>query len=190
MNENRALSAIPNLITLFRLLCSPFVIWLLFQSRFRSALAVVFLAGISDWFDGFAARKLKSAGRIGIVFDPLADKTLLVTLFVALGWLGLIPSWMFWLAVGRDVVIVLGALLVRVFRGVTQFLPLTVGKVSTFFQIVLILLALCYAAFPLPVFLWLKDTAVALTAIFTFWSGLSYVRLGIAMARRTVPTPG
>ncbi len=189
MNENRARSAIPNLITLFRLLCSPFVAWLLFQSRFRSALVLVFLAGISDWFDGFAARKLKSPGRLGVVFDPLADKALLVTLFVTLGLLGLIPAWMFWLAVGRDLVIVFGALLVRIFRSVTKFLPLMIGKVSTFFQIVLILLALCYAAFPLTVFLWLKDTALALTALFTLWSGFSYVRLGIAMARRTVPTP-
>ena len=183
------LRALPHLITSFRLLCSPVVIWLLFQSRYRSALALVFLAGISDWFDGFAARRLKSSGRIGIILDPLADKVLLVTLFVGLATLGLIPAWMFWLALGRDLVIVIGALLVRILRGVRKFLPTTLGKVSTFFQIMLILLTLCFAAFPYGFLLWLKYTALALSALFTLLSGLDYVRLGIELAqRRRVPT--
>ncbi|MDQ2841403.1 MAG: CDP-alcohol phosphatidyltransferase family protein [Acidobacteriota bacterium] len=178
------LRAIPHLITSFRLFCSPVVTWLLFQSRFRSALTLVFLAGISDWFDGFAARRLKSSGRIGVILDPLADKILLITLFVALAILGLIPAWMLWLVLGRDLVIVIGALLVRILRGVRKFLPTTVGKVSTFFQIMLILLTLCFAAFPYQLLLWLKYTALALGALFTLLSGLDYVRVGIEFARR------
>lgn len=178
------LRALPHLITSFRLLCSPVVTWLLFQSRYNSALALVFLAGISDWFDGFAARRLKSSGRIGIILDPLADKVLLVTLFVGLAVLGLIPPWMFWLALGRDLVIVIGALLVRILRGVRRFLPTTLGKVSTFFQIMLILLTLSFAAFPYEFLLWLKYTALALSALFTLLSGLDYVRLGIELAQR------
>jgi cardiolipin synthase (CMP-forming) len=178
------LRALPHLITSFRLLCSPLIAWLLFQHQYRAALALVFLAGISDWFDGFAARQLKSSGRIGVILDPLADKVLLVTLFVVLAILGLIPAWMFWLALGRDLVIVVGALLVRVLRGVRRFLPTTLGKVSTFFQIVLILLTLCCAAFPHQFLLGLKYTALVLSALFTFISGLDYVRVGIAFARR------
>ncbi len=178
------LRALPHIITSFRLLCSPVVTWLLFQSHYLSALALVFLAGISDWFDGFAARRLKSSGRIGVILDPLADKVLLVTLFVVLAILGLIPAWIFWLALGRDLVIVIGALLVRILRGVRKFLPTTLGKVSTFFQIMLILLTLCCAAFPHQFLLWLKYTALFLSALFTLLSGLDYIRLGIEFARR------
>ena len=162
---------------------------LLVEARFRSALTLVFLAGVSDWVDGFAARRLKASGQLGVVLDPLADKVLLVTLFVVLGVLRLIPAWMFWLVIGRDLVIVFGALLVRIYRGVQKFLPSPLGKVSTFFQITLVLLTLVYAAFPLEIFLWLKYTAIVLAGIFTLLSGLEYVRLGIDMARRRISTP-
>ncbi len=178
------LRAIPHLITLFRLFCAPVVAWLLWTSRFHEALFLVLLAALSDWFDGFAARRLKSAGHVGVILDPLADKVLLVTLFIVLGVLRLIPLWMLWLAVGRDLVIVIGALLVRLLRGVRKFLPSTLGKVSTFFQIVLVLLALVYAAFPLQAFLWLKYTALGLSAFFTALSGFGYIRRGILIARR------
>jgi cardiolipin synthase len=179
------LRAIPHLITLFRLFSSLFLAWLLVKTRFEAALGLVLAAGLSDWLDGFAARRLNIAGgHLGIILDPLADKVLLVTLFCTLAALGLIPLWMFWLAIGRDVVIVVGAWLVRVFRGIRTFLPTMLGKVSTFFQIVLVLMALLYAAFPWQPFLWLKDTALVLSALFTGVSGLDYVRKGIEMARR------
>ncbi len=182
--ESADLRAIPNLITLFRILCSPAVAWLLIEERHRWALLLVLLAGVSDWLDGFAARRLRLSGQSGVVFDPLADKVLLVTLFVVLGWLKLIPAWIFWLAIGRDLVIVVGAFLVRVLRGIRKLTPTTLGKVSTFFQIVLVLLTLAYAAFPFKLVLWLKYTALVLSAIFTAWSGLDYVRIGIRIARR------
>ena len=178
--------AIPHLISVFRLLCSPAIVWLLGSQRYRSALALVVLAGVSDWLDGYAARRLKVDGRLGVILDPLADKVLLVTLFLTLGILRLIPLWMLWLVLGRDLVIVIGAFLVRIFRGIRKFLPTTLGKVSTFFQIVLVLLTLADAAFPSFVLFWLKMTALVLCALFTTWSGLDYVRIGIAMARRRI----
>ena len=176
--------AIPHLITLFRLLCAPAITWLLCYSRFRYALILLLLAGVSDWFDGFAARRLHSAGNVGVILDPLADKVLLVTLFIASGLLGLIPLWMFALAVARDLVIVIGALLVRLLRGVRKFLPSMLGKVSTFFQITLVLMALLYAAFPFLAFLYLKYAALCLSAFFTLVSGIDYIRRGILFARR------
>ncbi len=177
--------AIPHLITLFRLLSSPFIAWLLVKARFEAALGLVLAAGLSDWLDGFAARRLKaSGGPLGIILDPLADKVLLVTLFVTLALIGLIPLWMFWLAIGRDVVIVVGAWLVRLLRGIRKFLPTTLGKVSTFFQLTLVLTALLHAAFVWQPFLWLKDAALALSALFTGLSGLDYVRKGVEMARQ------
>jgi cardiolipin synthase len=179
-----SLRVIPNLITLFRLLCAPAIAWLLYCSRFREALLLLLLAGVSDWFDGFAARRLNSAGHVGVILDPLADKVLLVTLFIVLGLLRLIPLWMLALVVGRDLVIVIGASLVRLLRGVRKFLPSLLGKVSTFFQITLVLLALLYAAFPFQAFLYLKYAALCLSAFFTLVSGIDYIRRGILFARR------
>lgn len=141
-------------------------------------------AGVSDWLDGFAARKLKSSGRLGVILDPLADKVMLVILFVTLGILQLIPAWMFWLVIGRDMVIVVGAMLVRVLRGIRKFLPSRLGKVSTFFQIMLVLLTLVYAAYAYPLFLSLQQIALALSAVFTTLSGLDYIWIGIQMAQR------
>ena len=180
--------AIPHLVTLFRLLCSPLIAWLLIASHFRLALVFILLAGISDWLDGWAARQLDAAGHLGVILDPLADKILLVTLFVVLGFLRLIPLWMFALVIGRDLVIVFGAFLVRTLRGVKKFLPTMLGKVSTFFQIVLVLLTVSFAAFPYKLLFWLNFTALVLSALFTFLSGADYIRIGIQMARRRHPS--
>ena len=165
-----------------RLIAAPFAAWLLAEARYREALGVIVVAGLTDWFDGFAARHLNAAGKTGVVLDPLADKLLLVTLFVELAIVHLIPLWMLLLALIRDVVIVIGALLLRLLRNIRKFLPSTVGKVSTFFQIMLVLMVLLDAAFPEPVFRFLRVTALILAAVFTTLSGLDYIRRGIAMA--------
>lgn len=177
---------LPDFITCIRLAASPFVAWLLLESRFREALGLVLLAGLTDWLDGFAARRLGVSGRLGVVLDPLADKVLLVTLFVVLGTVRLIPVWLVLLAIGRDVVIVVGAVLLRMFRDIRRFVPSTLGKVSTFFQIVLVMLVLLHAAFPYEFIFWLEITAIALTTLFTTLSGLDYIRLGIRLAARRV----
>jgi len=183
---------LPNFISLLRLLAAPFVAWLLYRAGYRAALFVLLAAGATDWLDGYAARKLQATGRLpasgsrrrlGVILDPLADKVLLVVVFFAMGLLGLLPFWLFLLVVGRDLVIVTGSLLLRLLRNRREFVPSTLGKVSTFFQIVVALLAVVFAAFPHPFVRWLKETGVLLTAIFTLLSGLDYVRQGIQMAR-------
>jgi cardiolipin synthase (CMP-forming) len=178
------LRQLPNFLTLIRLLASPLIAWLLLRSRFQEALGLVLLAGFTDWFDGFTARRLQVSGNLGVILDPVADKTLLVTLFLVLGVMGLLPPWLVILVIGRDVVIVTGALLLRVTRDIRQFIPLTSGKVSTFFQIVLVLTVLIYAALPNELFLLLRNLALFLSAFFTALSGLDYLRRGIQMANR------
>lgn len=182
------LRLLPHAITLLRLLAAPAIAWLILQRRFREALALVLLAGITDWLDGFAARKLKVSGQIGVVFDPLADKVLLVTLFFVLTAVGLIQFWLFCLVMVRDLVIVVGALLLRRYRGIRRFTPSMLGKESTFFQIVFVFLVLLWASWPIEFFLWLKVMAFWVTALFTFASGIDYVRLGIRLAgQRPIP---
>ncbi len=175
---------LPHILTLLRLAASPFLGWLILQAHFEGALGVVCLAGLTDWFDGYAARRLGVTGKFGIVLDPLADKAMLVTLFLALTYVHVIPIWVTVLVMARDIIIVAGALLLRMLRGIRQFLPSTMGKVSTFFQIAFVAVALLYAAFPVVVLLWLKVAGLVLTAAFTTWSGIDYVKLGVQMARR------
>ena len=175
---------IPLLLTLFRILSSPLLAWLLFQSRFREALVLVSISGVTDWLDGWAARKLHVSGKAGVVLDPLADKVLLTTLFIVLGLIGLLPLWMLLLGVGRDLVIVTGASLLRFLRGYRKFLPSTWGKVSTFFQIVLVFLILTHAAYPYRFIGFLASLALLLAALFTSISGVDYIRRGIAMTKR------
>ncbi|HMJ63453.1 MAG TPA: CDP-alcohol phosphatidyltransferase family protein [Bryobacteraceae bacterium] len=182
---------LPNALTFFRLGSSPILVWLLLQHRYREALALTLVAGLTDWFDGYAARRLGAGGKVGVLFDPLADKALLLTLFVVLGVLRLIPLWMLGLAIGRDLIIVGGAFLIRIFRGKQRFVPSTLGKVSTFFQIMLVLLVLLVAAFPYQLFQWLSYLALLLAALFTVLSGLDYIRLGMRIALRRIDgTPG
>ena len=175
---------LPLLLTLFRVFSSPILAWLLFQSRFREALVLILAAGVTDWLDGWTARKLRVNGKAGVVLDPLADKVLLTTLFVVLGLIGLLPVWMLLLGVGRDLIIVTGAFLLRLLRGYRQFLPSLWGKVSTFFQIVLVFLVLTHAAYPNRVIWYLEELALLLSALFTTVSGLDYIRQGIRMAKR------
>ena len=150
---------------------------------------VVLLAGVTDWFDGFAARHLRVSGKLGVILDPVADKTLLLTLFLTLGVIKLLPLWLIILVIARDLTIVTGALLLRHFRHIRQFLPSTLGKVSTFFQIVLVFLVLVYAAFPNQFYFWLRNIALVLTTVFTAVSGADYVRRGVQMARQQPISP-
>ncbi len=177
------LRQLPHLLTFLRLAASPFLVALLLRSRFREALAVALLAGLTDWFDGFAARRMHISGGFGVILDPLADKTLLVVLFLTLGYIGFLPIWLVCLVIGRDVMIVTGALVLRALRGVRRFLPSTLGKISTFFQIALVLVALIHASFSNAVWLWLQYLAIFLCGLFTAASGLDYMRRGIQLSK-------
>lgn len=180
---------LPNFITSLRLIVSPVLAVLLCDDRFSAALGLVLFAGVTDWLDGYTARKFQVSGKTGVLLDPLADKALLVTLFLALSYIGLIPLWLLGLVIARDFVIVVGSILLRIFRNVHRFTPSMIGKVSTFFQIVFVLLVLLSATFPHWIFVWLKTAALVLTAIFTALSGIGYVRKGIQLTRRR-PLPG
>jgi cardiolipin synthase len=175
---------LPNLITGLRLVATPFAAWLISQARYREALVLIMLAGTTDWLDGFAARRLNAIGRTGLILDPLADKILLVVLFIQLARAHLIPLWMLLLALIRDLVIVIGALLIRWIFNVRRFLPSILGKVSTFFQIMLVLTVLLNAAFPRTILPPLQIPALLFTALFTSLSGLDYIRRGVDMAKR------
>lgn len=160
---------------------SPVLAWLLIQQRYRTALAAVFLAGITDWLDGIAARAINAKSTVGAYLDPLADKAMLVTLFLSLGVTRQIPAWLIWLVMGRDAVILGGSAALRYVYGYKRFMPTMWGKVSTFFQIATVLAVLLSASFDAPPLILLKNIGIWSTALFTSISGVQYCVRGIKM---------
>jgi cardiolipin synthase (CMP-forming) len=128
---------IPNLITLSRLLAVPVMVWLIVDGYLLAAFWLFVAAGISDALDGLVAKHLDAETELGRFLDPLADKALLVSVYVALGYQGYLEIWLVILVVFRDALIVGGAML---FHTLTQSLtmnPLSISKINTTAQIIL-----------------------------------------------------
>ncbi len=131
---------LPNLITLARLLSVPLTVWLILIDQMAVAFWLFVAAGISDAVDGFLAKRLNVTTNLGRYLDPLADKALLASVYVALGvhQPAYLPVWLVILVVFRDILIVGGALLIRIFtEQAMRFEPLKISKVNTAMQITL-----------------------------------------------------
>ncbi len=129
---------IPNFITFLRIAAVPLVVWLLLEGNLFWGFWVFAFAGVSDAADGFIAKRFNMETELGKYLDPLADKALLVSVFVTLGYLGIIPSWLVILVVFRDMVIVFGAMVFETLTGSLTMHPMKpqmVSKVNTTFQI-------------------------------------------------------
>ena len=99
---------VANLISLARLLAVPLMIYLILQDAMAFAFWLFVVAGVSDAVDGFLARHLGQASELGAHLDPLADKVLLVGVYVTLGYLDHLPTWLVILVVFRDFLIIGG----------------------------------------------------------------------------------
>jgi cardiolipin synthase len=137
---------IPNAICVLRMLLVVPTLGALADERYGLALALVFIAGLSDALDGFLAKRFDWRSRLGGLLDPLADKLLLVSLFVAQALLGLIPAWLAVVAIGRDLVIVAGGLAYNSLVGPVQPEPSVASKLNTLAQLVCIVSVLLQEA--------------------------------------------
>ncbi|MEM8951364.1 MAG: CDP-alcohol phosphatidyltransferase family protein [Pseudomonadota bacterium] len=131
-----------NLITLGRLLLVAPLMWLIVTDQVWAAFWVFVAAGISDALDGFIAKTFNQRTDVGAILDPLADKALLDGVYIALGLTAHLPLWLAALVVARDVLIVLGVILIRKRDPVFRVHPLKTGKLNTFMQIILAAMAL------------------------------------------------
>jgi cardiolipin synthase len=136
---------LPNLICIFRLALVWPVAAALAQGRFLLALALFMLAAVSDGLDGYLAKRFNWTSELGKFLDPMADKLLLMTVFIEVAWLGLAPWWITAAAVARDVLIGLGALVFRVWFGPLHGRPSVISKINTAAQL-LYLMAVMFAA--------------------------------------------
>jgi cardiolipin synthase len=142
---------IPNLITLLRFLLVPAVIYAMLVGAMGWALAGFVIAGISDGVDGFIARQFDQRSELGAYLDPLADKLLLVSVFVVLGLRGDLPLWLVIAAVSRDALIVGAVLISTVMAMPVEVKPLFVSKANTAVQILLAAIVLFELAFAYPI---------------------------------------
>lgn len=175
---------LPNLFTAARLALVPVVAAEVLGGNFRAALALTMLAGCTDGVDGFLARRFGWTSRLGAWLDPLADKALLVTLFLTLGRVGAFPWWLVALVLARDAIILLMVGAAFAFTAIRDFPPSIWGKLSTLVQVGACVGVLFVRATPFSSTPAVGGFLVAATTLATGWSGIDYVRLGAIRWRR------
>ncbi|CAK0741271.1 cardiolipin synthase (CMP-forming) [Gammaproteobacteria bacterium] len=169
---------IPNLITLLRILLVPPFLFVLQERNYSMALTLFFIAGVSDGLDGFLAKHYCWTSRLGSILDPLADKLLLVGAFIFLTRIGLIPFWLTVIVLGRDVFIVMGAIIYHFWIGHYDFAPVMLSKINTFVQIILVLTVIIFAEIGTVYFENLiVNLLIYLTLATTILSGMHYAML-------------
>jgi cardiolipin synthase len=166
---------IPNLITIGRLVLVPLIVWLIVAGEHTAAFWVFVLAGVSDAVDGFLARQFRMWSDLGAYLDPIADKALLVSLYITCTLLGQIPAWLTILVVSRDVLIIGGVVLAWMLDQPFAIRPRMISKVNTGFQIALIAAVLADNAFSIDMIV-LRDWLVIATGLLTVGSAAVYVR--------------
>jgi len=167
---------IPNLLTLARILLTPLLVWLLLDHRMGQALVVFFIAGITDGLDGLIARLFQQKTRLGAYLDPLADKLLLVSSFILLGYLQKVPTWLAVVAVSRDAIITLGILTLMFHQVSVEIRPSLLGKMTTLIQILTVFLTLARPYLELPG--WCYGFLYWTTAVLCLVTGFQYIRMG------------
>jgi len=179
---------VPNLLSVFRILLVPVFLWSLLNHKSFEALLVFFVAGITDLLDGLAARLWHQRSKLGVVLDPMGDKLLMATSFVALTLPSLarpnaLPVWLTATVIFRDLLIAGGALYAYLAWRQKAFLPTLLGKISTGCQVGMVFLVLLF-----------NDRNVAprimpwiygITMFWTLASGVHYFVAGLrALAER------
>jgi cardiolipin synthase len=171
-----------NWLTVLRILLIPVFISLLVYKQRGPALAVFLGAALTDLLDGYVARHRGSQSRLGAFLDPMADKLLLVSSFVTLTWLKALPFWIAAVVISRDLILVIGALVIHMAGGRITPRPTRAGKIATFFQVLTVLVGLLSRFYKMPGGL---KVVVWLAATFTVVSGLQYIVQGMRFLNAT-----
>jgi cardiolipin synthase len=139
---------VPNLITFLRLGFIPLFLILVLYEEYRWALLVLFVAGFSDGIDGLLARTLHQKSALGAYLDPIADKLLLCSSFIALSLERKIFWWLTVMVISRDILMLVVAAVILIIMGYRPFPPTLLGKATTFFEIAFVFLTVYAAAYP------------------------------------------
>jgi cardiolipin synthase (CMP-forming) len=167
--------SIPNLITLARILLVPVVVWAIASNQMLFAFLLFAAAGVSDAVDGFLAKRFGMASELGAYLDPLADKVLIVSIYISLGIVDALPPWLVILVVSRDLLIVGGVLFSWLIDKPVGVKPHPVSKLNTAAQLLLVGLVLAALGFGFDAG-WALIVAKATVAVLTLLSVSVYLR--------------
>lgn len=142
---------LPNLITIARLILVPLVIVMIVNARWDAAFFLFVAAGVSDAIDGFIARRFDMRSELGAYLDPVADKALIVSLYITLAIVGIIPVWLVIVVVSRDLMIITAVILSWLMAKPVTIAPIVVSKLNTAAQIVFAALVLGSKSFGIEV---------------------------------------
>lgn len=142
---------IPNLITIARLILVPLVVAMIGSGRWQAAFVLFVVCGVSDAVDGFIARRFDMKSELGAYIDALADKALLMSIYVTLAIVGVVPGWLAILVVSRDLMILMAIMLSWLMAKPVEIRPLIVSKLNTAVQIGFAALVLGSRAFGIDV---------------------------------------
>jgi CDP-diacylglycerol--glycerol-3-phosphate 3-phosphatidyltransferase len=176
-----------NKLTILRILLTPILIIILFNPVWVVTLAggkdlnmiaiIIFIFAIfTDYLDGLVARKKKLNTPLGTFLDPAADKLLLVTTFISLAIMHVIPFWVMIIVISRDIILFTGWLLTYIFTGVKNSTPSMLGKLTTFFQMLTVFFALLQVSH-----IWILWWGAV---IFTVASGIDYTATGLKVVNK------
>ncbi len=182
-------SNIPNLICFARIALVIPIIRLLWQEQFLLSLLLILIAGLSDILDGYLAKKNNWRSYLGAVLDPAADKILLVSLFITLQSMDLIPLWLTLTVILRDLMIVFGLSLYRYFVGVPQPKPTRISKFNTLLQLAFIILVILAQGIQFP-FAILSMVCGSLVFVTSILSGLDYWIIWSIKAKKKIYQSG
>jgi cardiolipin synthase len=166
-----------NWLTILRIFLIPVFVSLLVYRKPGPALLVFAAAALTDLLDGYVARRRGSQSRLGAFLDPIADKLLLTASFVTLTYLKALPFWITAVVISRDVILVVGALVIQMIGARIYPRPTWAGKVTTFLQILVVLVGLTARYGSLPPLA--RGSVMWLAAGFTVFSGLQYIVQGM-----------
>ncbi len=171
---------IANQITILRIFLIPVFVIFLGYNKPLYALITFLIAGVTDALDGFVARKLNQVTTLGKILDPIADKALLISAFIFIYNSNLsvkFPYWFVVIVISRDVYIILGSLIIYLLKGNLEVRPSIYGKLTTFFQILSVLVILSANIIYIP--LEIVYTVIYIATIFTVLSALTYTYEGL-----------
>ena len=184
---------IPNTLTLVRIILVPLVVWLIITHEILAAFVLFLMAGLSDAADGYLAKRYGWHTELGAYLDPIADKALLVSIYVTLGFAGHLPAWLVIAVVSRDILIVGAVLLSWMLSRPMLLHPLLISKANTFSQIVLAGLVLAELGLGLglerlvALCVWITGALTILSAAVYFLAWLGIWRAMSRLARRCRP---
>lgn len=184
----RQFRAAPNLLTMARLFVLPFLVIAILDDYWRSAFALLWLAGITDGLDGLLARRLGQHTRLGQYLDPIADKLLLSTMFLVLTHVGVIPRFVTVLVFSRDLGILLISTLLFVTNTLRDFRPSALGKLNTVVQILGVLVVMTAQVLPGPEWDVLQYWLLRLIALLAPLSAAQYAWIVIRRVSDPDPT--